>query len=120
MEQVLVLFRLASTACGTNSGVLPSLYDGITCQTDKQGGVGPSINSIQDVLRIIGNGVRILTAVSGGIAIIVIVVAAIFYITSMGDPGRIKAAKDILINVTIGLVLITIAYALMTYVAKFF
>ena len=120
MLPVLSLFRLAEVVCGTDSGIFSNLYHGLTCAVDKSGGTGPAIKSVRDVVEILFNLVAILTQAAGGIAVIVIVVAAIFYITSAGNEGRIKMAKDILQNVAIGLVLITIAYALIIYVAGFF
>ena len=36
------------------------------------------------------------------------------------DPGRIKRAKDILINMTIGLLLIMASYAIITFISKGF
>lgn len=109
------LFRLALD-CATNKGFLPGLYDNISCGSDGQF----NISSVQDFLTVIANIVRILIAVSGGIAVIVIIVAAIYYVTSAGDPGRIKRAKDILLNMTIGLFLIMGAYALVTWIGKGF
>jgi hypothetical protein len=47
-----------------------------------------------------------------------IIVAAIYYVTSMGDPGRVKRAKDILTNLVIGLVLLIGAYAVVDFVTK--
>jgi Type IV secretion system pilin len=115
MQAVLGLFRLAASACGTRTGLLPSLYDNVPC-TD--GNI--DINSVSDVLIIVGNVSRILIALAGGIAVIVVIVAAIFYITSTGDPGRIKRAKDIIVNTAIGLIIILVAYAVVTYIATGF
>jgi Type IV secretion system pilin len=110
---VLHLFRLAAD-CNTNHGFLPGLFDGITC--DPTDGTF-TINSLQDILTVVANVSRILIALAGGVAVIIIIVAAIFYITSGGDPGRIKRAKDILMNMTIGLLLILTAYTIVTFIA---
>ena len=110
---VLSLFRLAANACGTKTGVLPSLYDGIPCAANNS----PEIHNLQDLLTIVANVVRILIAVSGSLAIILILVAGVYYITSLGDPARVKRAKDIITNTVIGLVLIIAAYAIVTFIA---
>jgi hypothetical protein len=107
-------FRLAA-ACSTNHGILPSLYDGITC-----GSSGPELETAADILKIAGNVTRILIALSGALAMVVIMAAAVYFVASAGDPGRIKRAKDILTNMSIGLVLIISAYAIVTYIAKGF
>jgi hypothetical protein len=108
-------FKLAANACGTTTGPLPSIWDNIPCT-----GGNPDIGSVQDVFVVVGNVVRILIALSGGIAMIVIMAAAIYYVASTGDPARIQKAKAILTNMTIGLVLIIASYAILTYIAKNF
>ncbi len=112
-QQFLILFHFAANACGTTTGFLPSLYDNIPCDAS---GV-PDIQTVAQVVVIVANVTRILIALSGSLAIIVILVAAIYYITSTGDPGRVKRAKDILINVITGLVLIVMAYAVVTFIS---
>ena len=117
LQEMLLKFHMAA-ACGTTpifpGG--PSLYDtgpGLTCS-----GGEPVISSVSGVLVIVGNVVRILIAASGGLAVIVIIVASIYYITSTGEPSRIKRAKDILTNTAVGLVIILCAYAVITYIAS--
>jgi hypothetical protein len=115
----LQLFKLGA-ACNTKTGFLPSLYDGITCTTDKQGGTQIEIQTFADILKVIANVARILIAMSGALAVIFIIVAGIWYITSAGDPGRIKRAKDIIINSIVGLIIIMTAYGVVTFIAKGF
>jgi hypothetical protein len=101
-------------ACGTTTGGLPSLWDGLNC--DASGNV--HLTAVSDVFVLVGNLLRILIALSGALAVIMIIVAAIYYVTSMGDPGRVKRAKDILTNLVIGLVLLIGAYAVVDFVTK--
>jgi len=112
MSPVLQLFRLAVTACGADQGGLPSLYKGL-CNSSNE----VEIKSVTDVAHIIANLVSILIAVSGALAVIAILAAAIYYITSTGDPARVKRAKDILINTATGLILIIVSYAAVTFIA---
>jgi hypothetical protein len=111
---LLNVFHFAASACGTQTGRLPSLYDGLDC--DNSGNI--NISGLSDILIIIGNVVQILLAVAGSIAIVVILVSAVMYISSAGDPGRVKKAKDILINTVIGLVIIIVSYAAVDFIAK--
>lgn len=108
----LQLFHLAAT-CGANQGILPSLYKDLCNSSTNE----VEIKSVSDVAHIIANLVQILIAVSGALAIITILVAAIYYITSTGDPGRVKKAKDILINTATGLILIIMSYAVVTFIS---
>ena len=103
-----------ATSCGTNSGFLPNLYDGLCVGNEV------SITSVQDSFKLIGNVLRILIAVSGMLAVLAIIVAAVFYVVSKGDPGRVKQAKDTLTNLVIGLVLIIAAYAIVTFISAGF
>ena len=105
------LFRFAD-ACG-NNGVLPGLFKGLTC-----GGGEVRITSVSDVVKIVANAVQALILISGGLAVILILIAAVYYITSMGDPGRIKQAKEIIINTIIGLGVIIMAYAIVGLIAR--
>jgi hypothetical protein len=117
MEAVLGLFKLAA-GCATSGGFLPSLYDsgpGLTCDNGQL-----QLTSLSGVLVIVGNAVRILIAASGAVAVITIIVASIFFITSAGDPGRIKRARDIIQYTATGLVLILISYAVITFIAQGF
>lgn len=104
------MFRLGA-ACSVPSG-FPGLYDGFTCSTP---GV-PDIKSLQDIGLLIGNVVRILIALSGSLAIIMLLVASIYYITATGDPARVKRAREIIIQTVTGLILIVLSYALVTFV----
>lgn len=69
-----------------------------------------SINSIIDTLF----------TVAGAVAVIIIIVGGIRYITSTGDSSRIKAAKDTILYATIGLVVVIIARAIVGFVAGSF
>ena len=50
------------------------------------------------------------------LAIILLLVGAVYFILSTGDPGRVKRAKDIIQNTIIGLVIIIMAYGAVTLV----
>jgi len=52
----------------------------------------------------------------GIISTITIVVAGIRYVTSSGDPARIKGAKDAILYAVIGLVIAIMAYAIVNFV----
>jgi hypothetical protein len=109
----LQLFHFASNACGTKTGVLPSIYDNLGCSNGQI-----EIKSVHDVLQIITNLTQIALVLSGGLAVLLILVAAIYYIVSAGDPGRTKLAKDIIQNTVIGLIVIIAAFAIVNLFAS--
>ncbi len=55
-------------------------------------------------------------AISGTIAIIIIMVAGFLWITSAGDPSKINQAKDLIKSAVLGLTLIFVAYILLYYI----
>jgi hypothetical protein len=109
---LLSLFHFASNYCGVKSGVFPGLYDGLPCPNGT-----PQLTSLQDTLLIVANVVRILIMAAGSLAVIALIVAGIYYVASGGDAGRVKRAKDIIINTTVGLVLIIASYEIVTFIA---
>ena len=59
-----------------------------------------------------------LLIVAGAVAVIVIIVAGIRYITSTGDASRIKQSKDTLLFAVIGLVIVILSYAIVRFVTR--
>jgi hypothetical protein len=108
------LFLARDSNCGTNNGFLPGLYDNL-CSGGKV-----QIESVNDIVVVIGNVIRILIAFAGALAVIFIIVGAIYFITATGDPGRLKRAKDILTQAVTGLIIVLVAYAAVTFIAQRF
>src|SRR6218665_1995225 len=69
------------------------------------------VNKSQDANDIIGNVVNILIYITGALAVIMIVVAGLFYVTSAGDSGKVARAKNTMMYAIIGLVVAFLAYA---------
>jgi hypothetical protein len=59
---------------------------------------------------------RIVAAVAGAVAVIMIVVAGIKYITSQGDSNQTSEAKRTIIYSIVGLIVIILAQALIGFV----
>ena len=57
-----------------------------------------------------------IVAVLGIVAAIFIVVGGINYMTSQGDPGKTKKAKDTILYATIGLIIAALAFAIVNFV----
>jgi hypothetical protein len=124
MDLGLHVFRLAA-ACGNtiHSGIFPSLYDNgragaATFSCDAAGNI--TINSVAGMLVVVANAARMLIMLGGALAVIFIIVGGIYFVISAGDSGRLKQAKDIIQNSITGLVLIVVAYAVVTYIAAGF
>jgi hypothetical protein len=57
----------------------------------------------------------ILSGVVGTVIMVVIVVAGVQYITSTGDPGLVKAAKNRIFNAILALLLYLMMYAILQF-----
>ncbi len=62
------------------------------------------------------NIINIVIAVLGIVAVLFVVIGAAQYVTSQGDPGKTKKAKDTILYAILGVVLATLAYAIVNFV----
>ncbi len=53
---------------------------------------------------------------AGVVAVGFIIYGAYLYVTSMGDPGKVKKAKQTLTYSIIGLIIVLLAFAIVTFV----
>lgn len=61
---------------------------------------------------------QIVFGIAGGIALIVIILAGLKYVTSQGDPAGVAKAKNSIIYAVIGLVVATLAFTIVTFVVR--
>lgn len=62
------------------------------------------------------NVLRFVAGLIAGLAVLMIVVSGIMYITAGGDSGRSQTAKNIFVTAIIGLVVALLAYAIVVWV----
>ena len=95
---------------------LPALAD--SAQSELQSGANaagggassPSINSI------VATVVNILSGIVGVVAVVMIVIAGFKYVTSGGDEGGIRSAKNTLVYAIVGLVIVVLAQSIVAFV----
>ena len=87
------------------SGVIP-----ITVPTDVR---GSSFGSVQEIASKV---ITTMMWIVGVAAVIGLLVGAILYVVSAGDPGKTRTAKDAIIYSVIGIVIAMFAYAIVTFV----
>lgn len=68
-----------------------------------------------DRLQVIINTVL---AITGAIAVLIIVLAGFRYIISRGEPGEVATAKNAIIYSLVGLVVIMFAFAIVNFVLE--
>ena len=75
--------------------------------------VGDNSNNLMANINGIINGV---IAALGIVAVIVIIIGGVSYMTSSGDAGKVKKAKDTILYGVIGLVICVLAFAIVNFV----
>lgn len=91
---------------GANQGT------GQTCPGDK------AANADNSLLNKFGDVTDMLLLLAGALAVIVIIIGGLRYITSTGDAARVKQAKDTIFYGVIGLVVAILAYAIVKFISN--
>ncbi len=114
------LHRLANAATPNSTSQICS-GAGIDCSGGVNGN-GQVVNSSGQVPgNLTGQTVVIINTllyVAGGVAILIIVLGGIRYVTSTGDATRVKQAKDTILYAIFGLVIAILAFAIVNFVAN--
>jgi len=66
--------------------------------------------------QVLQNGLNVAYFLAGSIAVIVIIIGGIMYVTSAGNAANITKAKNMVLYSVIGLVVIILAYAITNFV----
>ena len=92
--------------------------DAVTCKENPESVVCKGQNdSVQTIIKA---GVNTLLFLIGVAAVVVIIIGAITYTTSGGEPAHIKKAKDMILYAVVGLVIAFSAYAIVNWVLRAF
>lgn len=75
--------------------------------------VGDGDSDLMSNITGILNGI---IAALGIVAVIVIIIGGIGYMTSAGDAGKVKKAKDTILYGLIGLIVVALAFAIVNFV----
>jgi Type IV secretion system pilin len=82
----------------------------IDCSAEAKG-------TVQTVLR---TALNLFSAIIGIIAVVMIIIAGLKYITSQGEPANIATAKNSIIYAAIGLVVVALAQVIVRFVLNRF
>lgn len=110
-----VAVHAQTDAClnSTGGGIQNCLDNGVTA-TDANGKDASSAES--SVNRLIKLIINIFSLIVGVIAVIMIIVGGLKYITSGGDSGNITGAKNTILYAIIGLVVVALAQIIVRFV----
>lgn len=81
-------------------------------QTAGQAGLGKETN----IATIVGNIIKIVLGLISVILVVLFIAGGFMWMTSAGNPDKVKKAKDIIQNALIGAVIVVIAYSLTQFV----
>lgn len=70
-------------------------------------------DSLIDTISVI---INVILGLLGLIAVIFIILGGVTFVTSSGDPGKVKKGKDTILYGVIGLVVALLAYAIVNFV----
>ena len=76
-----------------------------------------SFNDNGDTLeQTVGHIIQWITGILGLVCVIIVIIGGIQYMTSSGDSGKVKKAKDTILYGVIGMVICVLAFAITTFV----
>jgi hypothetical protein len=70
----------------------------------------------EDIRITIAKLIRIAFGLLGIVSVVIIIISGVLFLTSAGDPEKIKKAKEVLIGAFIGLIIMLTAYAIASFV----
>jgi type IV secretory pathway VirB2 component (pilin) len=105
-----------SPSATTGSGGSP-VEDGLR-KVEDQFPTSSKLAGSRDVSDFIINVIEVLLTVAMAIAVLFIIIGGFQYMTSAGNEGRAESGKKTLINALIGLVLIILAYVIVSVINR--
>lgn len=103
-----------STDCldGGGGGIQGCLNSGVS-KTDESGTSVDANTRVNDIIKLI---INIFSLIVGVIAVIMIIVGGLKYITSSGDSGNVTGAKNTILYAIVGLVIVALAQIIVRFV----
>lgn len=99
-----------------DSALAGTAADAIRGGSDSVGGTDNSV-TVEEGIKTV---VNVLIFLIGAIAVIMIIIGGIRYVTSNGDANSTKGAKDTILYAVIGIIVAILAYAIVNFVIDAF
>ncbi len=74
------------------------------------------VDSSEDLTSSITSIINAIIAALGIVCVVVVIIGGVSYMTSTGDSGKVKKAKDTILYGVIGLVVCVLAFAIVNFV----
>lgn len=95
------------------NGLIERAYAAVTTSIPTVTPASSSIGSVGDLFGVIATWV---IYIAGALAFIYLIYSGILYITAAGNPDQAKKGQQGIINAVIGIIIITLAYVIVTVV----
>jgi len=93
--------------------------DGLSLDPDVSGDdCGTTADGQPGVTSTIKLALEILSIVAGVIAVVMILIAGVKFVTSQGDPGKVASARTTVIYAVIGLIVVALAQSIIFFALK--
>lgn len=83
------------------------------CPSENLGGAANNEDNLMNTLTVI---INVIVGVVGFIAVVMIVIGGIGFVTSQGDTNRVAKARNTILYGVVGLVVALLAYAIVNFV----
>lgn len=106
-------------SCGQDSYIgFPTWYKGLTCDDNGTVQISKGDEGFNQIWTIVLNFVGMLVVAAGYVAAGFFMWGGFNYIISTGDPGKVAAAKNTLLNSVVGLVIALASVGILDFVQK--
>jgi hypothetical protein len=105
---------IANQLCsGSNAGSSPIDISPTSNGADCSSGANDTGNSVSNILKLI---INVFSLIVGFVAVIMIIIGGVKYITSGGDSGNISGAKNTIVYAIVGLIIVALAQVIVHFV----
>lgn len=106
-------------AVAATASTVPAAALDVKCESSNAGQCN-LVKSKGSLETSVWNIMQTVFAILGGIAVIMVVVGAFMYVTSAGDSGKVKNAKNTILYSVVGLVIAIFAAAIVSFITGYF
>ncbi len=120
MKRLLLIFTISLSLACAGALALPAIT-----HADAKGQMTTALNNVNDGNSTdlgagIQTGINILLFLIGAVAVIVIIIGGIKYVTSNGESSAVQSAKNTIMYAVVGLLVAILAFAIVNFVVTQF
>lgn len=117
------LLTALTIASGVGQASAAGVFGDVCDRPEAQASAACNSKSTDDPISgdngIVSKIANIVALVGGALAVVFILIGSLRYVTSSGDSGAVKSAKNLVIGALIGIAIIVLARTLIYFVLKY-